>query len=62
MNKIEIVQNGDVYSCDIGISKDEWLDLLKDKSMPVSYKEVIIQLIVAHALLSAMSWAGMLSH
>ena len=36
MNKIEIIQDGDVYSCDIGISKEEWLDLLKDKSMPVS--------------------------
>ena len=23
MDKIEIIQNGDVYSCDIGISKEE---------------------------------------
>lgn len=43
MNKIEIIQNGDVYSCDIGISKEEWLDLLKDKSMPVSYKEALLK-------------------
>ena len=43
MDKIEIIQNGDVYSCDIGISKEEWLSLLKDDDMPVQYKEALVK-------------------
>ena len=43
MKKIEIIQNGDVYSCDVGISKDEWLSLLKDDNMPVQYKEALVK-------------------
>lgn len=43
MKKIEIIQNGDVYSCDVGISKDEWLALLKDDNMPVQYKEALVK-------------------
>lgn len=43
MEKIEIIQNGDVYSCDVGISKDEWLALLKDDNMPVQYKEALVK-------------------
>lgn len=43
MDKIEIKQNGDVYSCDIGISKEEWLDILKDEAMPVQYKEALLR-------------------
>ncbi len=43
MKKIEIMQNGDVYSCDVGISKDEWLALLKDDNMPVQYKEALVK-------------------
>ncbi len=43
MDKIEIIQNGDVYSCDIGISKEEWLSLLKDDNMPVQYKEALVK-------------------
>ncbi len=42
-DQIEIIQNGDVYSCDIGINKEEWLDLLKDESMPESYKEALLK-------------------
>jgi hypothetical protein len=43
MNKIEIIQKGEVCSCDIGVSKDEWLALLKDDNMPVQYKEALIK-------------------
>ena len=43
MDKIEIIQNGDVYSCDVGISKDEWLALLKDDNMPIQYKEALVK-------------------
>ena len=43
MDKIEIIQNGDVSSCDIGISKEEWLSLLKDDNMPVQYKEALVK-------------------
>ena len=43
MDKIDIIQNGDVYSCDVGISKDEWLALLKDDNMPIQYKEALVK-------------------
>ena len=43
MDKIEIIQNGDVYSCHIGISKEEWLSLLKDGNMPIQYKEALVK-------------------
>ena len=43
LDKIEIIQNGDVSSCDIGISKEEWLSLLKDDNMPVQYKEALVK-------------------
>ena len=47
MEKIEIIQKGDVYSCDIGISKQEWLDILKDTMMPDQYKEALIKVFYA---------------
>ena len=43
MNKIDIIQNGDVYSCEIGISREEWLSLLKDDNMPIQYKEALVK-------------------
>ncbi len=43
MDKIDIIQNGDVYSCDVRISKDEWLALLKDDNMPIQYKEALVK-------------------
>ena len=43
LDKIEIIQNGDVSSCNIGISKEEWLSLLKDDNMPVQYKEALVK-------------------
>lgn len=47
MEKIEIIQTGDVASCDIGVSKEEWLELLKDSAMPIHYKEALIKVFYA---------------
>lgn len=47
MEKIEIIQTGDVTSCDIGVSKEEWLELLKDSAMPIRYKEALIKVFYA---------------
>lgn len=47
MEKIEIIQTGDVASCDIGVSKEEWLELLKDSAMPIRYKEALIKVFYA---------------
>lgn len=47
MEKIEIIQTGDVASCDIGVSKEEWLELLKDSVMPIRYKEALIKVFYA---------------
>lgn len=47
MEKIEIIQTGDVASCDIGVSKEEWLELLKDSAMPIRYKETLIKVFYA---------------
>ncbi|WP_232726625.1 McrB family protein [Prevotella intermedia] len=47
MEKIEIIQTGDVASCDIGVSKEEWLELLKDSAMPIRYKEALIKIFYA---------------
>lgn len=47
MEKIDIIQTGDVASCDIGVSKEEWLELLKDSAMPIPYKETLIKVFYA---------------
>lgn len=47
MEKIEIIQTGEVASCDIGVSKEEWLELLKDSAMPIPYKEALIKVFYA---------------
>lgn len=47
MEKIEIIQTGNVASCDIGVSKEEWLELLKDSAMPIRYKEALIKVFYA---------------
>ncbi|APW32940.1 hypothetical protein BWX39_09475 [Prevotella intermedia ATCC 25611 = DSM 20706] len=47
MEKIDIIQTGDVASCDIGVSKEEWLELLKDSAMPIPYKEALIKVFYA---------------
>lgn len=43
METIQVQQNDDVYSCDIGISKEEWLEILKDDKTPQSYKETVLR-------------------
>lgn len=43
MQTIEIKQNGDVYSCDIGVTKDEWLEILKSSDMPESHIETLLK-------------------
>ena len=43
MDIIQIQQQGDVYSCDIGISKEEWLEILKDEKTPQAYKETVLR-------------------
>ena len=43
MQTIQLQQNGDVYSCDIDISKEEWLELMQDKSMPDEYRDALLR-------------------
>lgn len=43
MQTIRIQQNGDVYSCDIDISKKEWLELLQDEGMPDEYRDALLR-------------------
>ena len=43
METIQVQQHGDVYSCNIGISKEEWLDILKDDMTPQAYKETLLR-------------------
>ena len=40
---IQVQQDADVYSCDIGISKEEWLDILQDEKTPQTYKETVLR-------------------
>ena len=43
MEIIEVKQQGGIYSCDIGITKEEWLEILQDDKMPVVYKETLLR-------------------
>ena len=43
METIQVQLHGDIYSCDIGISKEEWMELLKDDKTPQTYKETVLQ-------------------
>ena len=43
MQTIQVKQNGDLYSCDIVISKEEWLELLQDNSMPDKYRDTLLR-------------------
>lgn len=42
MQTIKVQQNGDFYSCDIGITKEEWLAILQDKETKDSFKEALL--------------------
>ncbi len=43
METIQVQQHGDVFSCDIGISKEEWLEILQDKSLPENFKDALLR-------------------
>ena len=43
MQTIQVQQNGDVYSCNIGISQKEWLEILLDENTPQTYKETVLR-------------------
>ena len=43
MEIIQVQQNGDVYSCDIGISKEEWLEILQDDNTLQAFKETLLR-------------------
>ena len=43
METIHVQQHGDIYSSDIGVSKEEWLEVLKDDKTPQTYKETVLQ-------------------
>lgn len=41
MQTIQVQNNYGIYSCDIGISKEEWLEILKDANTRQSFKEAL---------------------
>ena len=43
MKTIQVQKNGDVYTCDIDISKEEWLEVLKDDKTLEAYKETLLR-------------------
>lgn len=43
METIQVQQYGDIFSCDIGISKKEWLKILQKKETPQAYKETVLR-------------------
>ena len=43
MQTIQLQQNGDVYSCDIDISKEEWLEFLQDEGIPDEYRDALLR-------------------
>ena len=42
MQTITVKQKGDFYTCDIGITKEEWLAILQDKETKDSFKEALL--------------------
>lgn len=43
MQIIQVQQTGDVYSCDIGISKEEWLKILQDSETLDNFKDALLR-------------------
>lgn len=43
METIRVKEIDGVYSCDIGISKETWLELLKDTNMPDGYRDALLR-------------------
>jgi len=40
---IQVKEIDGVYSCDTGISKEEWLNMLQEQSMPDKYKDALLR-------------------
>ena len=43
METIRVKEIDGIYSCDISISKEEWLKLLKNIKMPDEYRDVLLR-------------------
>lgn len=43
MNTIQVVEKDGFYSCDIGITKEEWLSILQDKGTLLSFKDALLR-------------------
>lgn len=42
MQTIQVQKDGDIYHCDIDISKEKWLEILKDESVADNYKDAVV--------------------
>ena len=42
MNTIEVQEHNGIYSCDIDVTKEEWLEILRDEKTPQTYKETVL--------------------
>lgn len=43
METIQVQQHDNIFSCNIGISKEEWLEILQDKSLPENFKDALLR-------------------
>lgn len=43
METIQVQQHGDMFSCNINISKEEWLEILQDDKTLEAYKETLLR-------------------
>ena len=43
MDTIQVVEKDGIYSCDIGITKEEWLSILQNEKTPQTYKETVLK-------------------
>ena len=43
MKTIEVQEYNSIYSCDIDVTKEEWLEILRDEKTPQTYKETVLR-------------------
>lgn len=43
MKTIQVTEHDGIYSCDISISKEEWLEILKDSHFPDDYRATLLK-------------------
>ena len=43
MKTIQVLEDGDFFTCDIGISKEEWLEVLQDNNTLEAYKDTLLR-------------------